>query len=70
VKVKKKQKKEVGQCSFFLLLLQERRYFKEASKFRHRSGLGQTFKDAFVTDVEVADLKNGIQVENLLAFGK
>jgi hypothetical protein len=27
-------------------------------------------KDAFVTDVEVADLKNGIQIENLFAFGK
>jgi hypothetical protein len=29
----------------------------------------KTFKDAFVTDVEVADLKNGIQVENPFAFG-
>jgi hypothetical protein len=28
------------------------------------------FKDAFVMDVEVADLKNGIQVENPFAFGK
>ncbi len=28
------------------------------------------FKDAFVADVEVADLENGIQVENLFAFGK
>jgi hypothetical protein len=30
----------------------------------------KTFKDAFVTDVEVADLKNGIQIENPLVFGK
>jgi hypothetical protein len=29
-----------------------------------------TFKDAFITDTEVADLKNGIQVENLFTFGK
>ena len=28
------------------------------------------FKDAFVTDIEVADLKNGIQVENPFVFGK
>jgi hypothetical protein len=28
------------------------------------------FKDAFVTDIEVADLKSGIQVENPFAFGK
>jgi hypothetical protein len=28
------------------------------------------FKDAFVTDVEVADPKNRIQVENPFAFGK
>jgi hypothetical protein len=27
-------------------------------------------KDAFVTDVEVTDLKNRIQVENPFAFGK
>jgi hypothetical protein len=30
----------------------------------------ETFEDAFVKDVEVADLKNGIQVENLFTFGK
>jgi hypothetical protein len=30
----------------------------------------ETFKDAFVTDVEVADLKNGIQIENPFAFRK
>ncbi len=30
----------------------------------------ETFKDAFVTDVEVADLKNKIQIENPFAFGK
>ncbi len=30
----------------------------------------KTFKDAFATDVEVADLENGIQIENLFAFGK
>jgi hypothetical protein len=30
----------------------------------------ETFGDAFVTEVEVADLKNGIQVENLFTFGK
>jgi hypothetical protein len=28
------------------------------------------FKDAFVTDVEVADLENRIQTENPFAFGK
>jgi hypothetical protein len=28
------------------------------------------FKDAFVTDIEVAELENGIQVENQFAFGK
>jgi hypothetical protein len=28
------------------------------------------FKDAFVTDVEVADLKNRIQIETPFAFGK
>jgi hypothetical protein len=28
------------------------------------------FEDAFVTDIEVADLENGIQVENLFTFGK
>ena len=30
----------------------------------------EMFKDAFVTDVEVADLEKGIQVENLFAFDK
>jgi hypothetical protein len=30
----------------------------------------KTFEDSFVTDVEVADLKNGIQVENPFVFGK
>ncbi len=30
----------------------------------------KTFKDAFVTDIDIADLKNGIQVENPFAFGK
>jgi hypothetical protein len=30
----------------------------------------KTFKDTFVTDVDVADLKNWIQVENLFVFGK
>jgi hypothetical protein len=30
----------------------------------------ETLKDAFVTDVEVADLKKWIQVENPFAFGK
>ncbi len=30
----------------------------------------KTFKDVVVTDVKVADLKNGIQVENPFAFGK
>jgi hypothetical protein len=30
----------------------------------------ETFKDAFATDVEVADLKNGIQVEDPFAFDK
>ncbi len=30
----------------------------------------ETFKDTFVTDIEVADLKNGIQVENPFVFGK
>jgi hypothetical protein len=28
------------------------------------------FEDAFITGVEVADLKNGIQVETLFAFDK
>ncbi len=28
------------------------------------------FDDAFITDLEVADLKNRIQVENPFAFGK
>jgi hypothetical protein len=28
------------------------------------------FEDAFATDVEVADLKNRVQVENPFAFGK
>jgi hypothetical protein len=50
--------------------LQDWQYFKEALKFRHQSGLGQTFKDAFVTDIEVADLENKIQIENPFAFGK
>ena len=30
----------------------------------------KTFEDAFVTDVDVADLKNRIEVENPFAFGK
>ncbi len=30
----------------------------------------KTFEDAFITDIEVADLKNRIQVENLFASGK
>jgi hypothetical protein len=30
----------------------------------------KTFEEAFVTDIEVADLENWIQVENLFAFGK
>jgi hypothetical protein len=30
----------------------------------------EMFEDAFVTDVEVADLKNRIQFENPLEFGK
>jgi hypothetical protein len=30
----------------------------------------KTFKDAYVMDIEVVDLENGIQVENLFAFGK
>ncbi len=30
----------------------------------------EMFKEAFVTDVEVADLRNGIQVKNLFAFDK
>jgi hypothetical protein len=30
----------------------------------------KTFDDAFITDVEVADLENRIQIENPFAFGK
>jgi hypothetical protein len=30
----------------------------------------ETFEDAFATDIEVADIKNRIQVENPFAFGK
>ena len=30
----------------------------------------ETFEDTFVTDIEVADLKNGIQVKNPFAFDK
>jgi hypothetical protein len=30
----------------------------------------ETFKDAFVTDVKIADLDNGIQVKNPFAFDK
>ncbi len=30
----------------------------------------EMFEDAFVMDIEVADLENGIQVENLFTFGK
>jgi hypothetical protein len=30
----------------------------------------KTFKDAFVTDIEVADLKNRIQVKSPFAFDK
>jgi hypothetical protein len=30
----------------------------------------EKFKDAFVTDIEVADLEYGIQVKNLFAFDK
>ncbi len=30
----------------------------------------ETFEDTFVTDIEVADLEYGIQVENLFTFGK
>jgi hypothetical protein len=30
----------------------------------------KTFEGAFVTDVEVADLNNGIQVENPFVFGR
>jgi hypothetical protein len=30
----------------------------------------KTFKDAFITDIDVTDLENGIQVENLFAFDK
>ncbi len=44
------------------------------SKIRHNPDINldweEMFEDAFITDVEVADLKNGIQVENLFAFGK
>jgi hypothetical protein len=44
------------------------------SKKRQNSDInldwGKTFKDAFVSDMEVEDLENGIQIENLFAFGK
>jgi hypothetical protein len=30
----------------------------------------ETFKDTFATDVEVADLKSRIQIENPFAFDK
>ncbi len=45
-----------------------------ASKKRQNSDINldwdKTFKDTFITDVDVADLKNGIQVENPFVFGK
>ncbi len=47
---------------------------RHTSKKRRNSDINpdwdKTFKDAFVTDVEVADLKNRIQIENPFAFGK
>jgi hypothetical protein len=53
----------------FLLLLQS-----VPTKKHHFSDVDldwdEMFEDAFITDVEVADLKNGIQVENPFAFGK
>jgi hypothetical protein len=44
------------------------------SKMRRNSDINldwdKMFEDAFTIDVEVADLKNGIQVENPFAFGE
>jgi hypothetical protein len=44
------------------------------SKKRQNSDINldwdETFEDAFITDVEVADLKNRIQIESPFAFGK
>ncbi len=44
------------------------------SKKGHNSDINldwdKTFKDTFATNIEVADLKNGIQVEDPFTFGK
>jgi hypothetical protein len=45
--------------------LQEQQYFKEALM-----DWDKTFEDTFIVDVEIADLENGIQVENPFAFVK
>jgi hypothetical protein len=41
---------------------------RKSSKKRHFSdinlNLDETFEDAFITEVKVADLENGIQVKN------
>jgi hypothetical protein len=54
-------------CLLPFALLQEQ---QEALFFRCRSHLGQNVQDAFVTDVKVADLENGIQAKNPFAFDK